>query len=263
MSLGRKFVSAVCVLALSGISAIHSATASTLLHDDFESYASGSNLVGQNGWTDEYGGVFTIQIDPGSGLSTQVVNGRHPYYGIHWASKSLAGSISSTDRVVLTFDGYGTSSFPPSTNSGVGLLAGPGLSNPTGGVWWDINSDAGGWSLDARGISGDTSNRFTIPGHYDAAGHFSIVLAGAVNEVYGIADFGSGPIETPHFVVTGSAIAALNKVVLFQDYQINVNRLGAEFDNLSITAVPEPAEVSLLLAGLALIYTRVQRRIRV
>lgn len=165
---------------------------------------------------------------------------------------------------MLTFDGYGSSVTPPSTNSGVGLLAGPGLSNPSGGVWWDINFDAGGWSFDARGITGnfsDLSKRYTIPGHYDQPGHFSIVLDGAAGEAYGIADFGSGPIQTPRFGVAGAAVAALNKVMIFQDYQVNENRLGAEFDNIAITAVPEPGEVTLLATGLALIYWRKRRRI--
>lgn len=265
MKFTSKLCSAIFVVGIGALSATHVA-AGTLLHDDFESYAPGSNLVGQNGWTDEFGGVFTIQIDPGTGLPTQVVNGRHPYFNIHTAIKQLPRAFTSSETVTLSFDGYGSSIFPPSTNSGVGLLAGPGLSNPVGGIWWDINNDSGGWSLDARGISGDftdLSKRFTIAGHYDELGRFSIVLDGAAGQVYGIADFGTGPIETPHFSVSGAAIAALDKVMIFQDYQINRNRLGAEFDNISITAIPavsEPGGVALLVAGLALLSWRMRQR---
>ena len=85
------------------------------------------------------------------------------------------------------------------------------------------------------------------------------MLDGAASEVYGVADFGAGPIQTPRFSVSGLAITSLDKVFIFQDYQFQLNRLGAEFDNISITAVPEPAEAALLVAGLALLSWRMRR----
>jgi len=226
--------------------------ATTLFQDDFESYASGSNLIGQNGWASPFGG-FTMQIDPGSGLPSQVVNGRHAFGNIHYAFHSLSGALDLSEINTLTFDGYGTSATPASTNSGVGLQPGQGVFLPLGSVWWDINHDSGGWSFDARGITGDYNDltkRFTIPGYYDQAGHFSIILDGKTNEVYGTADFGSGIIQTPHFAVSDAALSALNNVLMFQDYQTNAGRLGAEFDNISVSNVPIPTAFWLFGSGM-------------
>ncbi len=140
------------------ISTSQAVSAETIFQDNFESYSPGGNLIGQNGWTDEYGGVYTIIISSGAYMPTQVANGRNPIGSIHTAIHQLPRTLNPSETGVLTFDGYGTSSFPPSTNSGVGLVAGPGLSNPIGGVWWDINNDSGGWSLDALGITWDFSD---------------------------------------------------------------------------------------------------------
>jgi hypothetical protein len=62
------------------VTASNALLGATLFFDDFQSYAPGSNLIGQNGWVGWTGvpssGPATIIVQPGTGLPTQVMDGR-------------------------------------------------------------------------------------------------------------------------------------------------------------------------------------------
>lgn len=83
----------------------------------------------------------------------------------------------------------------------------------------------------------------------------SIVVDGVANEVYGVYDFGSGPLQTPHYAVTDAQIATLNEVGVEFDFR---GTLGPELDNLRVfddvaSAVPEPGTALLAAASLGLL----------
>jgi hypothetical protein len=67
----------------------------------------------------------------------------------------------------------------------------------------------------------------------------SIVVDGPAGEVYGIYDFGEGPVETPHCSISAEQIAKLDVVEIFVDYRYPTYKwLGGEFDNIVVaTAV--------------------------
>jgi len=246
----------VCLLAVL-IAGVGSAQGTILFSEDFESFAAGSNLNSQGGWSglNPGGGASVMIVDHGAYLTgSQVLNGQAPQ-GDGWVNAvgHAVTPLLSTNVSVLHFDAYATTT-PLTFNTGVGLGAKP---NPFGAdpqsfmVYWYASETGPGWVFDTRLIGGDLQ---LITGGYDEPVHLQIVIDGPANETYGIIEGAAlGRIETAHRAVSVAQIESLDAVSMFVDN--NLNREGAEYDNLLL--VPEPTTLSLLaLGGLALLRRR-------
>lgn len=66
---------------------VGSVAAEVIFSETFEAYAPGSNLVGQGGWVGQFG-PNDLRVGPGTGLSTQVLDGA---LDIATAEQSYAG----------------------------------------------------------------------------------------------------------------------------------------------------------------------------
>lgn len=231
----------------------NAANSAVLFGDNFESYAPGSNVNGQGGWFSN-SSSFQLLAKPVSQLGSQAIDGRLPIYNIQWMYHSLP-AFDTNAITTLSFDGYAFSGNPPSTNSGVGLQSSTSSLLAGLAVWWDVNRDSGGWTLDVRSLTGNASDRFVFLGHWDEIAHFKLVLDGVSNELYGIANFGGPDLFTPKYSISDSQIASLSTLTVFQDYQFNIGRQGAAFDNVlassAVASVPEPNTYVLFFLSLA------------
>ena len=235
-----------------------SALATINFMEDFESYADGSNLSGQGGWTGD-----TMYVGGGTYLSGSVLDGRDDI-GTNTFSISKNGfgeSLNASEITTLNFDGYATSTYPLTHSTSVGL---DNISGGSAVVWSAIKAANGqfSWAFDARGVTGNSGYYQLITGGYNAAVSMSIVVDGTTGEVYGIYDYGSGNTgETAHYAVTDVQIEELNAVEIYVDYRSPTTStpsgdryIGGEFDN--ITVIPEPATLFLLGLGSLLLRRR-------
>jgi len=216
-----------------------------IFNEDFESYADGSVLSGQDGWVSDGATI----IDDGYGLTTNVANGRiYPGHRAYTRSvNSFSEPLDPMSIYTLAFDAYSYSSSPTSHGSGVGF-------HQDDRQWvagWGVFGNEGGWALDLRLITGNTENWILFNGGLDQVAHFSITLDPYNLEVYGMAEFSSGNVWTSD--VYGISLDNFNRIdgiMLAQDYRGGSG--GAEFDNITVTAapVPEPGTIFLLGAGL-------------
>jgi hypothetical protein len=218
-------------------------SSTVLLHEDFESYAEESNLDGQGGWV--------LVAGPGP-----VLVGTGPL-----GSKSAHGLVNPGVNVIqyidhsITWDGTGTlqvsfDSFmkrpPPrwSHNSGISLIdhALPAINQ----VGW--NCDCGvecrisatnppGWTFWA---GAGRLERF--PGGYDQPVHLEIVVDAVNQELFGRADLGAGIIESMHYSTVGLDLAAMSRVMLFQDFR---GTRGGEFDNIVVSLAAVEVDIDI------------------
>ena len=156
---------------------------------------------------------------------------------------------SSGARVHDTVIGFGNASIQTFTASG---------------VFWTANLiSSGRWDFNAVPLTGHAGDSFIVVGGYGTPVKMSIVVDGVANEVYGIYDFGGGPLQTPHYAITDVQIATLNEVGVVFDFRSGTR--GAELDNLRVfdnisTAVPEPGTAVLVSASLGLLGFARRRR---
>jgi hypothetical protein len=246
-----------------GISVEPLASATSIIfQENFEDYDEGSNLSDEDDWS----GDRTL-VGDGDHFGSMVANGRlrDGISGQAWSTHVFAEPLDVTNVYTLTFDAYATTESPEAHNSGVTFHS---SDTPNVAGWWIANNPAAGadcpsrdfvgWFLDARYLAGGDNNSATDPYLYFASGGFdqvvtlSVIIDPINLEVYGAANLGSGPLETPHYPIIPDRFLNISGVSLEQDYRLG----GAEFDNivLSATPIPEPATVFLLgscLVGLA------------
>ncbi len=222
-----------------------------LLQEDFESYAPGSNLVGQNGWASlDPATPGPIYINAGAGLSTQVAPG-HPDPGTKnqaAVTKALSGSLSATGKTILSFDAY---AFSPSHNYLVELVTGG--SNPEYGWSYSGPLDpncSGGWHLYATGSG--AGNCFNGPEATENPVTLEIVIDADAGTYFGrVSDVSGLLYQSSDFAISAAQIAGIDGVRIYFDYRGAPYGQDGEFDNiLVVTGVPEPAALGLMLAGI-------------
>lgn len=247
-----------CHLLLALLCAAPISWGGVLFSEDFESYADGSILGGQNGWQDTTTGSRRMHVGDGNYLPTLVLDGRYTPNccgGIAFASKSLAHTVNPLSTTVMTFDAFAVSSGTATTNTGVyfGKAAAP-LNNLSLG--WGANA-TGLWVFDARGVTGNPANDWVTPEPifttYDRPGRLEVVVDGINGFVYGNYDFGGGVSgQTPQFAVTNSQISQLGAITIYVDFN-TPSRLGGEFDNILVEEIPEPSNLAII--GLFAMFT--------
>ncbi len=226
--------------------------AGTSFEERFETYAAGSNLDGQGGWSGQtnQGTATEMPVTAGSFLQTgQVLNTRAISQAdrIHQIGHDLPVLSSS---VVSTFsvDAYALSD---SINTGIGIgenpSPGPEIAS-AGGFFADYRANwayaAGGWFLDLRGIAGSSdTNIFRLNTGTGKRVTLEIVVDGPAGVIYGRLYDGAAVLTTDSRPITAEQIAAIDAVAIFSDRSLS-GRAGVEFDNIRLTttggALPRP-----------------------
>ncbi len=268
---------ALCTAVLAFTVAVGGAAqAAILFTEDFQSYAPGSFLAGQGGWT---GGLAKVNA-PANFAGSLVIDGQDQAQGIipdsfSFLHHTLGGPLTVGGVSRLSFDAFANSGdFGGllSHNSGVGFAA-SGTSSPL--VFWgpagDISnlnpvtftSGVEGWIFDATALTGNSANREIVLGGFDSVRDFTLVIDGIAMEAFGIYNFGAGPTETTHYAINAAQISLIDDIGIFFDFrngngQTTTPRgrqfVGAQFDNLLVSdsvVVPEPASLTLLGLGVA------------
>ena len=233
-----------------------------LFTENFESYTNGSNLFGQGGWTGQNSGPNEfIVVGNGTYLSGIVAarRGETAIFNISFGRHALSSALSTAQITTLSFDAWGTTDSPASTNSGLGFIrqSDSVFANPLAS-WTAV---ATGWDLDLRGITGNAGDYLTGVVGFNIPVVFEIVIDGPAGQVYGRYNpNGAGFTQTASYAISPAMIASIDATILFIDYQTNVSRGVAEFDNISVQAVPEPSTYALLFGLAALVGTAIRRR---
>jgi len=233
--------------------------------EDFESYAPGSDLVGQGGWT--FAGpphqTVSPRVNLGVGLSTQVMDG-HSFVGGTGGSRfvrELPSGIEFSSRAALTFDAFAFSAGPPTQAWTMGFAADP-VDNP-GAVYWAAIVVPGEPRWVLVGPNGLVVESVAGSSSFDRPIQLGITLDLASSEYWGTYDVGAGPIETGHHAITSGGIAALQYLQGYLYFPSGDASRGGELDNIRLRiTVPE---TETWLGGMALAcmgflsYCRVRR----
>lgn len=192
----------------------------------------------RGGWTSGFAGSVA-QINVGSCLPSQVLDGRSALGGSENVVVRAVANLDAGAVTTLRFDAYATTDRIATYNMAIYLTDGPDgpLLTKTAG-WWP---NGGSWGFTVAG------NFFYAPGGYDQPVKMGVVVDGPAGEVWGTYDFGTGVQQTPHFAVAADYISALDTVRVYIDHR---GALGMEVDNL-VLVVPEPSTGELLALGLA------------
>jgi hypothetical protein len=223
----------------------------TFFSDNFESYAPGSNLAGQGGWT----GCGTIPINTSSSLPTQVARVDLGSAGCTGAKSGFAyldhtfsGNIGSNAVTTLSFNAYA-----PNGSHDMNVFLSDSGGNNINGVDFETDRTVPGWQLIFY-KNGDGTTKILIPGGTGAPVSFKIVIDVPDQDLYAIYDFGGGPQTTGTLSLAGdTTLSQWNTLSLAGDYRFGLPQ--GQIDNLSLTqkptATPEPCYLSLLGAGVA------------
>ena len=208
--------------------------------DDFESYASGSNLAGQGGWVQSDTSIAPMIVSGGGGLGSNVADGTirtgdGSYTGnsISIVSHSLDGLFGRGKITNLSFDAFATTA--NRSHSAGTLLASHDLGVQVGWYadWYDsVDREQPKWQFyTPSGVE-------VIHGGFDERVHFGITADGRRNTVAGSLTYSGGTILTAEYGLTDEQFSSLTAVSLLQDFRDIY--LGVEIDNISVTASSTP-----------------------
>lgn len=221
---------------------------SIIFQENFESYDEGSNLSETAAWSGDR--TLVGYSDP---FESMVANGRlrAGLGGQAWSTHVFAEALDVTKVYTLTFNAYATTELPESHNSGVTFHS---IDTPNVAGWWMANNPAAGagspspdfvgWLFDVRYLAGNSS-LYSVDGGFDQIVTLSVIIDPLNLEVYGIANFGSGSLETPRYPIILDRFFNIDGVSVEQDYRLG----GAEFDNINLASAPVP-EPPIADAGL-------------
>lgn len=165
-----------------------------LFSEDFESYAVGSNLIGQGGWLSSVG-TNPLLINNTGPLPTKVLDGFSITGGDqNVAHHTVPGGLPMATQTTLSFHALAIAG---SHNSWTGLADASGLLQLA--VIWTYSIFGGpGWTFEVRqNASGGPFLNFLTGGGTGVPAEFTIVFDRLANEVWGTYDFGGGPLTTP------------------------------------------------------------------
>lgn len=219
-----------------------------IFSDNFNSYAAGSNLNGQGGWTVDnsyISGNDIVRLSNSALLNngSVVIDGRADgIENISFALHALPSALSTTAITTFTFDAYATTTSPATQNTGAGFgkTALPVKDNTF--AYWGADSATPRWYFDARLVS-NQSSVYSVTSSYNQVVHFGVVVDGPAGKIYGIYDLGLGYQQTPLYDIAAGTIASLDAVTFHIAY--GSSGAGGEFDNFSVQAVPEPSTYAL------------------
>ncbi len=237
--------------------------ADILFFDDFQSYAIGSNLMGQGGWT----GCGVIPIGSSSHLASNVARAdlgfpgcfSGPKNGYAYIGQPLTDSIQSTG-VTLTFNAYA-----PDGSHNIGLALTNNVDNVENGVYLYTDSANAGWHFSLY-QNGTAMFHSLIGGGVGVPAFFQVVVDSPNEMAFAIYDFGSGPQTTASLTLVGNTtLDQWRTLALYADYRSTNPQ--AEFDNIVLregvpgsTGLPEPSSVLLTGAGIAALLVALRKR---
>lgn len=236
--LSKKVIGLAVFAALANV-----AHAGVIFSENFDSYAAGSNLSGQGGWSGD-----ALTVGPSAGLGSSSALGTTGSGGtLNFTAHGLA-ALSATKKTTLSYDAFAVSG---SHDSGAFFSGAAGI---LGGWFLDVIS--GGWSFDARGLSGSLGDVQVFSATINKPVTLKIIVDPVALDVFGLGNFGSGFVETTHYSIDPTVLAKIDGVTIFEDYR---GTLGVDIDNISVSipdstgggGVPEPASLLLLSLGLA------------
>ncbi len=255
----RFRLAASLTLALGAVFATAPASAVTLYSDDFESYAAGSDLIGQGGWASGFAGSVA-PVSNGTYLPSKVLDGRTALGAgqINVVSRAI-GSLDASLVTMLSVDAYATTDRSTTHNMAIFLTDRPDIGF-TAAAGWFADHTGPGWKFTVN-----CCDVFDTAGGYDMPVKMSLVIDGAANEAWGTYDFGAGMLETPHYAVSDVYIASLDSLLAFIDHRGGTR--GMEIDNLVLAdntrPIPEPSTLALSGLGIALVVLTSRQRRRV
>lgn len=222
------------------------AAAETLFSEDFESYALGSNLTGQNGWFTQYG-TAPLNISSGGALGGQWADALGDAAPGNLASHEhlLSRNLDPSEETVFSGRIYVPS---PTHNVYVGL-------SNAGSTFLQFSP-----ILNQLWLQTSAGNEIYSP-TLNQVFEFELVLNGVDEVGYGRfrVEGTTTWTESSHLTFSAIDIAQVDRVRLFTDDR-NPSYLGAAYDDLHVEAsavVPEPGLFGLLaLCGLGLLGRR-------
>jgi len=223
----------ISLAVLAGLAA--AAQGQVVYNDDFESYASGSNLHGQSGWRG-----WDNAVAAGAMVSTtQASSGAQ--------SVNVTGGSDLVQTFGYTGGQYNLSinQYVPSSSSGTTYFILLNTYNDGGPYNWSVQNPM---NLDTGIITSDSGGAATMPMIKDAWVNWTFTIDLSANRV---GEYYNGTFLSEHAWQTDGA-NALGAIDLYAN-----NAGPVYYDDLTITQVPEPTVLALVgLGGFALCLRR-------
>lgn len=263
----RQIAASLVVLALS--SANSRAASGVLFEERFESYAAGSNVVGQGGWADPAVGWSDsngLSVGLNSHLPSKTLDGMSTpgLFNQQMIARPLQSAIPVDSATVLMFDAYGAyqpGATPfPGANFSIGLTGSSGFNNSDDQVMWEYVY--GLWQPHIRQSTGRDYAIGCCSSGTEGAGspvRMGFLFDRRTNEIHPLYDFGNGIQDwgaLPY--IDATTIGKLDRVSIAVDMAYGLR--DWQIDNITVTTVPEPPAGVLFSCGLIAVASIARRQ---